>query len=79
MNPGRETEKWLIYLKALTKMVSRISDSIDQDTLLRLAKFGPRLHHNQGGGDFDNLGHLVLSGLKVRKEPLTPDLAEALE
>jgi hypothetical protein len=71
---------WLVYLTCMLRMVSRDATGIDDATLLRLATYGPRLHHRGSGADhFHDLTGLVAKALAERKAPPTPELARALE
>ena len=78
--PQPDSEKWLLYLTCMLRMLSHGSAALDEATLLRLAKFGSRLHSHKGGAaHFDDLAPMVARALAARKDPITPDLARALE
>ncbi len=77
--PEEASEKWLVYLTCMLRMVSRNATGIDDGTLLRLARYGPRLHSRRAGAaHFHDLGPLVLKTVAGRKAPVTPELADAL-
>ena len=70
--PPLDADKWLLYLTCMLRMLVRGISSLDELTLLRLAKLGPRMHLNRGGAaHFHDLAPLLAKSLARRKIPLS--------
>jgi len=79
VSPQPESEKWLLYLTSMLRLIGYQATGMDDDTLLRLARVGHHLRRNKGGADFHDLASVVAKALAERKASLSPELTMALE